>query len=921
MRRLVFALMLAAPLAVVMTANEAVPVRLLEVSATQDGGAYAVLIEASEPASYSTHQPDAQTVVVELRNVDVAGVVSRVPEGGLVSEVEIEDGVGLDGGVTARVRLHLLTPASYEVQSRRGTIRLDFDVSVGAVGEASLLAPAAGAVPEPAAATELSVVETLLNRHGLVVRLAGDGALRPSSIHEAEQWPPRLVIDLPEIRASVSPTHTVEIGPLRRIRVAAHSETPLVTRVVLDLEEPTTYRIEGGDAGSTDLRVIIPLDGGVPLDEAAPSPFITEGATPAPASVASATNRPDPLAPTTGSDLVLDPMAALRTVRPSAEPTAEPAVGALLAEQAAGPSVEDTERADLKALVLSDDITLVGQVAALRVPLGLSPPPLAALPLDRETAPVALLPSAESVAPAVALRRGEIVSGVSAPAVPASQTLVLPPRAAAPQNMEALTPPAPQTAPAHGSAPASAVPPHFPAAARMSRFIRRTSAPPAASAQIVGLSQTSRRYTGSPVSMDFQNVDLRAVLRTFAEISGLNIVIDPQVEGSVDVALREVPWDQALDIILRANQLGYSVDGTVVRIAPLTTLSDEESQRRKLAEELALSGELVVLTRTLSYARAADMGNMVTASVLSPRGQVQVDERTNTMIITDLQDRLVAAEELLDTLDRAEPQVEIEARIVQAGQNFARSLGVQWGVTGRAAPDIGNTTPLTFPNRGGVSGRVGNADGPVQGPEANGVDARALETENAGTAVNLPATNANSALGITLGAVDGSLNLDVVISAAENEGVLKVLSNPRVTTQNNIQAEIIQGDKIPIQTVANNTVTVTFKDAALRLAVTPQITAADTVIMQIEIDNDFADFSREVNGVPPIVTQRAATTVQVGNGETTVIGGIFESQEQTSNSSVPGLSKIPLLGWLFKNELTREETDELLIFLTPYIVR
>ena len=409
---------------------------------------------------------------------------------------------------------------------------------------------------------------------------------------------------------------------------------------------------------------------------------------------------------------------------------------------------------------------------------------------------------------------------------------------------------------------------------------------------------------------------MRAVLRTFAEISGLNVVIDPQVDGTVDVALTEVPWDQAFDVILRANQLGYVLDGTVVRIAPLRVLADEETQRRELAEEQALAGELVVVTRTLSYARADAMAELITRSVLSARGQVQTDERTNTLVMSDLQPRLIAAEDLLDTLDRAEPQVEIEARIVQAGQDFARSLGVQWGLTGRVSPELGNTTPLTFPNRGGISGRVG-----TQGAEASGADARARDTENVGAAVNLPAASASSAIGVTLGSVDGSLNLDVVLSAAEGDGQIRLLSHPRVTTQNNVAAEIVQGDQIPIQTVSNNTVTVQFEDAALSLRVTPQITADDTVIMQIEIDNNFADFSREINGVPPIVTQRASTTVQVANGDTTVIGGIFESERSSSNDRVPGLHRIPFLGWLFRSDSERESTDELLIFLTPKIVR
>lgn len=422
------------------------------------------------------------------------------------------------------------------------------------------------------------------------------------------------------------------------------------------------------------------------------------------------------------------------------------------------------------------------------------------------------------------------------------------------------------------------------------------------------------RFAGHPVSLDFQNADLRAVLRTFAAISGLNVVIDPQVDGIVDVLLTDLPWDQALDVILRTNRLGYAVDGTVVRIAPLAVLADEEAQRRKLAEARALAGELVVRTRTLNYARAPSMAELVTP-LLSVRGQVQTDERTNTLILTDLRERVAAVDRLLDELDKPQPQVEIEARIVQAGKDFARTLGVQWGVTGRAAPDLGNTTPVVFPNRAGVSGRLG-----AQGPEAAGADARALPAENAGTAVDLPAANAAAALGLSLGSVDGALNLDVVLSAGEVNGQVRLLSHPRVTTQNNVQAEIVQGDQIPIQVVANNTVTVQFEDAALVMRVTPQITAARTVIMQIEIENGFADFGREVNGFPPIVTQRARTTVQVASGGTTVIGGIFESEQSSLRNRVPALHRIPLLGWLFRNRADRRRTDELLIFLTPRIV-
>jgi type IV pilus assembly protein PilQ len=418
------------------------------------------------------------------------------------------------------------------------------------------------------------------------------------------------------------------------------------------------------------------------------------------------------------------------------------------------------------------------------------------------------------------------------------------------------------------------------------------------------------RYTGHPVSLDFQGSDLRAVLRVFAEISGLNIVIDPTIQGTVDVALRDVPWDQALDIILRANKLGYMVDGTIVRIAPLTVLADEEAQRRKLAEEQALAGELQVLTRSLSYAKAEDLRQLITQTVLSQRGSIQTDQRTNTIIINDLADRLERANQLLTTLDRPEPQVEIEARIVQTTRDFARRLGVQWGVNARASSALGNTLPLSFPNQGSITGRTGA----IQGAPGESADA-------VSNMVNLGVSGASSAVGLALGSVNGALNLDVALSALERTGQGRILSTPRVATQNNQAAEVTQGIQIPIQTVANNTVTVSFRDAALTLKVTPQITAANTVIMNVSLENASPDFSRSVNGIPPIDTQRAVTQVLVSDGETTVIGGIFVSREQANQERTPALHRVPLLGWLFKRDEFTDESRELLIFITPRILR
>jgi type IV pilus assembly protein PilQ len=414
-----------------------------------------------------------------------------------------------------------------------------------------------------------------------------------------------------------------------------------------------------------------------------------------------------------------------------------------------------------------------------------------------------------------------------------------------------------------------------------------------------------KQYSGHPISLDFQGADLRAVLRTFAEISGLNIVIDPAVQGSVDVALRDVPWDQALDIILRANKLGYVVDGTIVRVAPLTVLADEEKQRRTLAEQQALTGELRVMTSTLSYATADQVRPLLLKSALTQRGTIEVDARTNTLIISDLQAALDKAATLIGTLDQPQPQVEIEARIVITNKAFRREIGAQLGLGGEMSPRLGNTTPLAFPNSVIGSGRTGGPTGDARAPNA----------------VDLGVPGATSALGLALGAVNGAFNLDVALSALESEGKLSVISTPRVSTQNNVEAEIAQGTQIPIQTVANNTITVTFKDAALVLRVTPQITAANTVIMKIALENAQADFGRSVNGIPPIDTQRANTSVLVADGATTVIGGIYFSSQETRQGRTPVLHKVPLLGWLFKNDLVNNQNNELLIFITPRILK
>ena len=429
-----------------------------------------------------------------------------------------------------------------------------------------------------------------------------------------------------------------------------------------------------------------------------------------------------------------------------------------------------------------------------------------------------------------------------------------------------------------------------------------------------------RRFSGTPIDVDYQSANLRTVLRNLAEIGGINLVLDPTVPtaATVDLRLAQVPWDQVMDVVLKSAQLTYEVEGPVLRVLTREALTREKQAEADQKKATRQAAELDTVRIRLNYSTASEVKKLLeTARIISAEGTVDIDERTNMLIVKDSAKQLADVQQVIADIDRPEPQVEIEAKIMQTNRDTAKALGVQWGLNGRMAQDLSNTTNLAFPNSGTVGGRI-VGQGPVtQGP----TDPRASGTERAATAVNLPVVGATSALGVSMGAINGAFGIDMAISALERDGKVKVLSTPRVTTQNNKQAEVTQGFQIPIQTSTNNTVSVIFKDAALKLLVTPQITGANTVIMRIVLENGQPDFSRAVNGNPSINTQRAETSVQVADGVTTAIGGILQTQESNLEDRTPGMSRIPLLGWLFKRTDTSSQSQELLIFITPRIIR
>ena len=400
-------------------------------------------------------------------------------------------------------------------------------------------------------------------------------------------------------------------------------------------------------------------------------------------------------------------------------------------------------------------------------------------------------------------------------------------------------------------------------------------------------------YRGKRISLNLVDADIKQVFRLFHELSGLNFVLDPEVSGRVTIVLDQVPWDQALDIILKNNGLDKVLDNNVLRIASTKKLAEEAASRKRLREAEELEVEPITLTRTLSYATAKEVEKVIRdGGILSDRGKVIVDERTNTLIISDIPKKVSPLDTLITTLDAETPQVMIEARIVETSKNYSRDLGVVWDVAAIADASRGTATGLSFPHN--VSGRYG---------------------------LNLPGDSGASSLGFSFGNIVDSFTLDVALNALETEGRGRIISAPKIATQNNERAEIEQGVRIPVTNTTATEIQVEFVSASLLLSVTPQITAEGTVVLDVTVENNSPDFVNTAGGIPSIRTQRAQTKVLISDGGTTVIGGIFTVNEGDSEVGVPWFRKLPIFGWLFRQQSIQQENRELLIFLTPKIVK
>jgi len=442
--------------------------------------------------------------------------------------------------------------------------------------------------------------------------------------------------------------------------------------------------------------------------------------------------------------------------------------------------------------------------------------------------------------------------------------------------------------------------------------------PPAADAQAPAPApMPEKRYTGDPISVNLKDVDLKDFFRLIHEISGLNVVLDPSVRGTVTLVLDEVPWDQGLDIVLRNNGLTKEIDGNVLRIATQDTLKREADQRRELVKAQSDAVEPVTVTRVLSYAQANTMVPTM-KKFLTARGDVYADVRSNTLIIRDIPASIPKVDNLLRQLDRKSQQVEIDARVVQTSRTFARELGTQLAYSFGAGNNVvgGNSAVGTSPiSRLFVPG-VSTSPALIAGAPPSGSGAATPVAMPLAT--SLGATAATS--GLTYLFTSKNFALDFMLSAMESRGVGKILSEPKGITQNNEKLTVKQGSQVPIQTNINNTIAVQYVDAVLKLEVTPQITAEGTVFMEITVENTQIDKSISVQGTPALDTQSTQTKVLINDGGTVVIGGVVVTNQNTTVDQVPLLGSVPLIGNLFKHTSISVSTQELMFFVTPRIL-
>ncbi len=879
--------------------EEAAVARVLSVTGEDLPDRVRLTIEGTAPLAYTVFRlSEPLRLIVDLADTDVTSLGEEIAVSlGNVSSVEAIQ-FDEEAGRIGRLEVALVELWDYETSRVDNSVIVDFVKPVPVPEESPAEEAAAEVQPEvevvelslpeaeeekAAAAPEPAVEEVLepaksINRvlfyeedGHFSVEFVGDGSVQRYDAMNLT-GPTRLVVDIWDVTKGFKPrVIPVEMSGVNRIRVGEHRQEGKI-RFVLDLEaeEVPPYSIDRRGE-----RLVVTL--GV---EAAPEIEMTAVPEEAP--------QPAPPEETPPQESVSEAV----TVQ-EAPPAVSPA---------AGPSVSDIRYARYRADERGGAVLIIAD-SPMEFSLNQADSRHLLVDLKGITLPRTLVRSQDTRdvgGPLMALSsynpRGGEGGRVSMTFAPGTRyeseqiggtltiQLTSPEPAAAPMPAE----PAPVAAQAEAPQPAPA-----PAAVQKPA---PAPAPPAREEKVIAVVKEKPKYTGELITLDFQNADILNVLRLIAEVSGLNIITDDNVKGKVSMRMVNVPWDQALDVILKSKGLGQVREGNVVRIAQRAQLEKERSQALKSMETEEEFEELILKIVPLSYAKADDIRGQLTP-FLSSRGSINTDKRTNSLIVKDTEDNIRQVEDLVAELDIPTPQVRIEARIVIVDESYTKNLGIQWGAEYQGGSTI-------------ISGDSGGVP--------NGV-------------VNLPAANAVTAVGFEFGSVGNFNTLDLRLSALEQLNKGRIISSPSFLVIQNETAVIEVNNPFPENRTSTSvseegtttTTSVSFSDIVTKLEITPQVTSNKDIFMEVFVEKDSKGQQQtfDNNIFTGVNTHKLETKIVVENDGTAVIGGVFTESEKNVKSSVPFFNKIPLLGWLFKNKSDEKTREELLIFINASIVQ
>ena len=852
-----------------------------------DGAQTRIILEGTAELPYTIYRPDERTILVDLPGVDASKLDDGYPvDSRGVERIQVERLRTASGQSLARLRIRLRSQVEDRtvIEGRNLILTLSAATSAPAAS-----APAPTPAPTPAAAsTPVGEAPASMRAEMPVAKPVATSALAPA--RPAAGVPENPATAITAVRTDVSNgTFRAFIAADGRVSFK-HFLLPNPDRIVIDITGVKSSvernamevnlggisRIRVGQFRTADPKVVR-----IVFDVTKMGPYDVRQV---------------------GSDLVLSLGAGASAPIPAAAKTSAP------------PQRTVPEAAPTKAPPVSQ-------------PLAPAPKPAVSKPIvsddDPADSPVTVKPSTKPAVKSSAPPKDAIRQPAATPVRPVSDELQ-------PQNATGR----PVTRPAGAAAqPRSA-----------------QSAPPGPMVpRSTGNDYMQEGFIGRPVNLELKNVDLRDVLRFLHNRFGVNFIVDKSVPPSVpvDVSLKDVPWNQALEAILKSQGLGLvREDGKMIRVSTLASIAAEGDAQRKVQESYINSLPLVTKIFKLKYASPvnkntqaspggggqsqADSPTFDPSSIrtgiyafiknrLSTRGRLEFDGRTNSVIVTDLAARIEVIDEIIRALDRPQPQVEIEARIVIARRNFLRDLGVQLSA-GAANPSRGGFAGISSIPLLTSSASASTTD---EIPQNVGIPSLGgLIPAFPGGLLGAPQVlDGQTLVNLTTGII-GTFQISAVIYASEQKGQIRTVAAPRITTQNNTTAEVVNGVQIPVQTISNNTITTTYVDAALRLNITPQIIVEDgAVLLSVIAENNDVSTLRTVGGTPGINTQSATAVVLVPDGGTTVLGGINIDQENQSEARTPGLSRIPLFGNLFKRRNTNRDTQEILFFITPRIFR